>query len=148
MILPYWYKILIHFQKKGYFVNGLTLPYLIGARTILEPGEKLLTVRGILNEINNIQLPVSVTLIRFNTISEYLVGLIKIHEVEHKHLFRHFNHLLVSDHSFPHDEQFDVVCSLMEIMYQPTVDTAHYSKIDGTWGAFSKDDLQHLSEVK
>lgn len=40
----YWFKLLNHFNQKGYINNGLTLPFIIGSRSVIEPKESLQTI--------------------------------------------------------------------------------------------------------
>lgn len=49
---PYWYKLLDVFERKRYFWNGLTIPFIIGSREYTRPYEYQQTIGDLIEEIN------------------------------------------------------------------------------------------------
>ncbi len=49
----YWYKLLTHFERNGYFENGLTIPFIIGSRKFIEPEQRIQTVQELISEFSN-----------------------------------------------------------------------------------------------
>lgn len=47
---PYWIRVIRHFLAKGYYQNGLTLPFLFAARTIVEPDQPLLSIAAFVQD--------------------------------------------------------------------------------------------------
>jgi hypothetical protein len=45
-LYPTWYNVLQHFDNNGYFHNGLTLPFLIGASSTIYPVLPLITINA------------------------------------------------------------------------------------------------------
>lgn len=70
---PYWYKLLDLFERKRYFWNGLTIPFIIGSRQYIEPTEDLQTISDFIDKINSSEYYVSV--LKCNNIGEYVFSL-------------------------------------------------------------------------
>jgi hypothetical protein len=51
---PYWHKLLDLFERKRYFWNGLTIPFIIGSGQYIEPTEGLQTISGLIWGSTNI----------------------------------------------------------------------------------------------
>ena len=70
-----WFQVLTYFDKKGYFSSGLTIPFLLGANSIINLEGERLTVEEFFEEILDESLPQKITLQRCGNIGEYVIGI-------------------------------------------------------------------------
>ena len=70
----YWLKVLKHYEKRRYIQNGLTIPFLVGSRTIVEPLRVLLSIEELLKSFTNSIQPI--TLMKCQQLGEYVIGIL------------------------------------------------------------------------
>jgi hypothetical protein len=148
-LVPYWYRVLSHFEKKRYIVNGLTIPFLIGSRTIVEPGKKPETIRELLTSLS--ESTHAVTILRCGQIKEFVIGLLDNEtnsmRTQYKNMFKEFGNLLVVDDSFKNTTKFEDMVNMLEMEYEDRVQKQTFSKESGQWINFSTTDKIRLGEV-
>jgi len=143
---PLWLKVLLHFGFRGYFSNGLTIPFLLGARSILSPDEKPLTVEEFLSEIVDESLPIKISIQRCGNIGEYVIGIFD--KESPSALYRNFGNLYITDSSFSTTDRMDYIGSILIDHYQHKIDEGLFSINHREWGNYSKEEIDHLTELK
>lgn len=146
---PYWYKILKHFENNNYVQNGLTIPFLIGARAIVEPTESLFTIDELLDDIN--ESDISITFMRCGNINEYIIGLL---DTETENYIKQYpksydviGNIVCSDHSLNGITDLSGIAILLNGTYQDLLNNENYSKNNGDWGDFTSKEKLQLAEV-
>jgi hypothetical protein len=152
----YWFEVLKHFDNKRYFQNGLTIPFLIGSKTILSDDKDILTVEMFLNQIENKEIPSPVTMLKCGNLGEYVIGILDnetnrfIHQYKKNDncLYREFGSLVIVDDSFNGVNDFKEIKKILENSYQKIVDAKSFSREMGNWTIYSESDLEKLAEIK
>jgi len=142
---PYWYLVLSHFENKGYIHNGLTIPFLIGAREILEPQENLLTINELVNSIDTM----GGTILECPNIGEFVIGTVDSETLKFKSAYpKLLDNIIVTDNSLNAVNNLDELISHFETLYQDKLPNKEYSKNYGTWGYFTEIELTRIGELK
>lgn len=146
----YWYDVLSHFENKGYYNNGLSIPFLIGSRTILEPSEPLDTIEDFIMDISTSEYPI--TLMRCGWLKEYVLGILDSYTNDmrstYKNMYKEFGNLIIIDDSFAKLTTLEEIISELENDLSGTIKSGGYSKIAGEWTEFdSETDLVRLNEI-
>lgn len=139
---PYWYLILKHFEQKGYVHNGLTIPFLIGAKTILEPNKVVMTVSDFLNSVNYSSN--ELTVMFCGDIKEYVFGLSCN---EGNIVYPRIDNIIVTDNSFNSISTSEELIIELDSKYAELIESGSYSKNGGQWGYFEDEEIEHLKEV-
>lgn len=145
----YWYRALKHFEKKNYVSNGLTIPFLIGSRLIIEPANRLQTINELLMDISLSRH--TVTLMKCGYINEYVLGLLD-HETNsmrnsYKNMYKEFGSLLIIDNSFSNYVRLEDIIKDFENNYNDKIESQHFSKSNGQWKEFSSTSKIRLTEI-
>jgi hypothetical protein len=140
---PYWHRVICHFEKKGYIANGLTIPFLIGARTIVEPGQPMLSLDELMYEVSQY----GATIMKCPCLNEYVLGSLDQETEAVSEHYRKFDKLIVSDDSFSDKKNMDEVAIFLVEIYDPVISGNCYSKENGEWQGFSERDLNCLTEL-
>lgn len=141
-----WLKVLSHFDGRGYFSNGLTIPFLLGASTIITPDDELLSVEEFLSEILDESLPIKISLQRCGNIGEYVIGIFD--KDSPSELYRNFGNLYITDSSFSKIEGINGIRSILIQEYQNKVDEGLFSINHRDWGNYSDKEIDRLTELK
>jgi hypothetical protein len=145
----YWSKVLSHYERKRYYNNGLTIPFLIGSRTILEPHEKSQTVSEFLNDLRSSNQ--CVTMMKCDTLKEYVIGLLdsetNLMRKQYPKLYNELGSIIITDGSFAGVADFQDIITRLEDDYNEMIKNQTFSKDIGQWGYFSKVDQSRLNEV-
>ena len=141
-----WLRVLSHFDGKGYFSNGLTIPFLIGANSIISPDNEILSVEQFLHEIVDESLPIKISIQRCGTIGEYVIGISD--KDSPSELYRNFGNLYITDSSFSKMDTIEKIKSILIEDYQNLVDDGLFSINRRVWGDYSEEDKEHLEELK
>src|SRR4051812_38514295 len=103
MTKPYWYRLLEHYEKKRYFSNGLTIPFLIGSRILIEPGENLLSIGQFILEASGTPIPKPITIIKCGNIGEFVIGILDTEtdaiRKQYSNLYKEIDNLIFTDSS-------------------------------------------------
>ena len=149
--MPYWYDVLSYFEEKGYYNNGLTIPFLIGSRTILEPDEPLDKIGDLLSEISESGYPI--TFMECNCLHEIVLSILDSYTLEmrkvYPNMYREFGDILIIDDSFTQKKELNEIIIELENKLSQEIENGNYSKIGGEWMPFDSDtDLVRLNEMK
>ena len=147
--IPYWVKLIRHFDIKGYFINGPTIPFLIGARKHIEPKSELLSIKDLFDEINRFSTPV--TVMWCNDIKEYVWGILlaetNMYRLQYPEMYRELGNVVVTDNSFG-TLGGNALVDEMEGLYNDKIKNGYYSKNNGIWGDFFPKEVERLKEIK
>lgn len=142
---PYWHLVLSHFENKGYIHNGLTIPFLIGSREILEPQENLLTINELVYSIG----AMGGTILECPNIGEFVIGTVDSETLKYKSAYpKLLDNIIVTDNSLNTVNNLDELISHFETLYQDKLPNKGYSKNYGTWGYFTEIELTRIGELK
>ena len=145
--IPYWIRVLNHFENRKYIQNGLTIPFLIGSRAIIEPGIQLFTVREFFEDFLKSECPISI--MRCNNINEYIIA--TVDQISWSWMnntpnpYREYN-FIVTDNSFDKfifEEIIDELCGI----YNDKLKSFKYSKYEDVWNGFSEIEIERLLEI-
>lgn len=147
-----WFQVLIHFDRKSYFSNGLTIPFLLGANSIINPDDKRLAIDDLFEEIIDESLPRKISLQRCGNIGEYVIGIFDNESVGYlyreKPLYKQFGNLYITDNSFSAIDNSDTIKSILISEYQNLVDSELFSINQREWGDYSEKEKSQLEELK
>jgi hypothetical protein len=143
--IPYWIWIVRHFLKKDYVYNGLTLPFLIGARTIVEPGLPLLTIAEFVQQAATH--PAGTTIMHCGNIGEYVFAEMDVESRKHAHYYLNLGEFYFIDHSFERIHDLAELTNRFTALYADLLQQQRYSRESGQWVPFFSIDLQRLQEV-
>lgn len=139
---PYWYKLLDIFERKGYFWNGLTIPFIIGSRQYIQPTEDLQTIGDLIDEINSSEYYVSV--LKCGGIGEYVFSLSNESD---KNIYGGVDNIVVIDSSFKNEVSSNEIINELELKYADLINSEAYSKTDGEWGGYTEKEINRLQEI-
>lgn len=146
----YWYRVLSHYEKNRYYQNGLTLPFLVGSRTLVEPDHKLQTLRELLSDMRTSQ-ERRVTMMRCGYLKEYVFGLLdhetNLMRAKYPKLYKEFGCLIITDDSIHGISSIDGLADSLESEYLSVIEKRTFSKENGKWGEFSSTDRRRLLEL-
>jgi hypothetical protein len=134
----YWHKLLTHFYNKNYFRNGLTLPFIIGSRTIIEPDKQIQSVTELLTEIKNSNTYLSI--LKCGYIGELVFS------ISNKTDFEIYD----IDSSYTNKINFTEFCILLEKQYSELIKNSLFSRNSfGAWENYTAEkDIPRINELK
>ncbi|MFH6958523.1 hypothetical protein ACHRV1_14065 [Flavobacterium aquidurense] len=141
-----WLKVLSHFDGKGYFSNGLTIPFLLGATSIISPEDEILSVEEFVSEIIDESLPIKISIQSCGNIGEYVIGIFD--KESPSELYTNFGNLYVTDSSF---SKIDTIYTIRKVLvddYQNKIDDGLFSIHNREWGNYSQKNKDRLAELK
>lgn len=142
--LPYWSVLLRHFENKCYIHNGLSIPFLIGARKRMEPNTPLLNISDLVNSINE----VGGTVLECPNIGEFVIGSLDAETLKYKSAYTKCIHnILVTDNSLNAVNNIQELISHFEQRYQENIDNCEYSKNNGNWTDFTEIEEFRINEI-
>ena len=141
---PFWFQILKSFYENDDYYNGLTIPYLVGASTIITPDKPLTTINDVLTEAQNINLPHMVELL-FCEIEEEFV--LRIYEKENlialDELHKQYDNLIITEESLAYLSLEEVINELYNL-YQDYIVNFKYKKENGIWVSYNNFDTKRI----
>lgn len=142
--LPYWSVLLRHFENKGYIHNGLTIPFLIGARNRMEPKTPLLDISELINSINE----VGGTVLECSNIGEFVIGTLDTETIRYKSSYpKCIGNILITDNSLNKVDNLQELISHFEQRYRVNLDNCEFSKNNGKWTDFTHIDKKRIDEI-
>ncbi|WP_343321565.1 hypothetical protein [Sphingobacterium multivorum] len=138
----YWHILLCHFEKQGYFHNGLTLPFIIGSRSILEPNEPLESIKDF---FENVKLTgIYLNVIKCDGIGEYVF---RIGDIDDMNIYDTKGLLIIPDNIFETCIEVDEIINQLDNEYSSYIEQGTFSKNGGSWENYSKKELKEILEV-
>jgi hypothetical protein len=144
MAHKYWYRLLTHFYDKKYFVNGLTLPYIIGSRTILEPNNSVQTIEDFFHEVKSENVYLSV--LKCGGIGELVFSISNKSDFD---IYGGFENIVDIDGLFENYNNLHDFSNYLKDKYGDIISQENFSRnYFGKWERFTiKKDLPRLSEL-
>jgi hypothetical protein len=144
MINKYWYRLLTHFYEKKYFTNGLTLPYIIGSRTILEPNNSVQTIEVFFDEVKNENVYLSV--LKCDGIGELVFSISNKSDFD---TYGGFENIVDIDGLFENYNNLYDFSNYLKDKYGDIISQENFSRNHfGKWERFTiEKDLPRLSEL-
>ncbi|WP_313258284.1 hypothetical protein [Sphingobacterium sp.] len=141
--IPYWQNLLKHFETKHYFINGLTLPFVIGPGCNINEQAALLTIEEVFKDFEESGEYINV--VKCDGIGEYVF---RIGNKEDAEIYPTKGFLIIIDDCFKNYPTIaDIVLHLND-RYSHLIEGGKYSKIQGVWGNFDELDIARIDEVK
>jgi len=148
---PYWYK-LISFWVNKQNRTGLTIPFIIGAKSYFEPNLKLDTVSKLLQDIKNSNIDATIVLNNCPDTGEYVLGINKqpysLNGTEFKNDFTGKTTLIATISTKMLGQNFDAIINSLEKKYSNCLGQKKYSRENGDWIEFSEYDINLINEAK
>ncbi|MBL0200396.1 MAG: hypothetical protein IPP81_09560 [Chitinophagaceae bacterium] len=107
-----WLDVLEYFLEKGYVDNGLTIPFLIGSKSVLEPDEPLQSIKEFITEISENEPPIS--LMSCGKVHHYILSPMDSYDIDMRHIYRNFGNLVIIDDSFKDAKSIDDIISELD----------------------------------
>lgn len=148
---PAWFKVLHHFYDNDYFENGLTIPFLLGAVSVINPDDKILSVEEFVLQAADESLPKKISLQRCSFIGEYVFGIIDIETLNYpygKAVTKQFGNICITDNSFSGITETADLKKILRDALQNLLDSDLYSKNQGKWGGYSATETARIKELK
>jgi hypothetical protein len=146
----YWVSVLEHFEKKMY-KHGVTLPFIIGARTIIEPDKPPQTVSDLLMEMINYP---AYTKLYFcsELLDEDIFSILDQGTIERGlNYYQKFGNIICIPHEvdrIPNISTNEQFCDFFTQKYGEIISNKPYSKNSGEWGDFTEDEKNLLFDLK
>jgi hypothetical protein len=148
---PLWFQVLCHFDDNNYFENGLTIPFLLGASSIINHNENILSVEDFFSQAIDESLPRKISLQKCGAIGEYVFGTIDEETINYpygKAITKQLGNICITDNSFLDILETDEVKKILIDESQSLLDSELYSKNHGDWGNYSDIEKLRLEELK
>ena len=137
---PYWYTLLSHFEENRYFTNGLTLPFILGSRSIIEPNLPIQSVEEFFKEVEDLGL-----YLKCGGIGE---NVFRIGDVEDIKTHGNKGIFIIPDFIVENcPSAYEIVKQLCE-ENMPHLRKNEFSKNAGHWENYSQDESEKLNEVR
>lgn len=123
---------------------GLTLPFIIGSRTIIEPDKVLQSISELLEEAKHLNIYLSV--LKCDYIGELVFSISSLTDFD---IYGGFENIVDIDGNFKEKINFTHFCELLENQYSDTINKSKYSRNSfGEWEYFTEEiDLPRLKEL-
>jgi hypothetical protein len=142
--LPYWYKLLTHFENKGYVQNGLTIPFLIGSLEIVDPNAKQWSIIEMTESLNYI----GCTILKCPNIGEFVIGSLEIEALKYrKYYHTPCDKIIVTDNSLDGVKSLAEITKLFIILYESLIADRKFSLNSGIWTYFTNIEWMRIKEV-
>ena len=138
----YWYILLQHFEQKGYFENGLTIPFIIGSRAIIEPEQPLQSIEELIEDIRSA--PGFVSVLDCGQIGAHVFRLTDKSEFN---IYGGIENITITDSSFHDANSISDVITDLNKLYAKHISSGSYSRKGGEWVAYDELDLPRLRET-
>jgi len=147
---PYWFKVIEHFEQKHYFTNGLTIPFIIGSRILVEPDQKMQPIEELFYEFNCSFKPL--TILKCGYLNTYVFSFLDTETKSYmqsssKELYKKIDNFYIVDDSFSSLNTTADIVKELEIEYEKPFRKNTYSKNNIEWEKFTPIDIKRLKEV-
>lgn len=146
----YWFEVLSHFEREKYFVNGLTIPFLIGSRSIIEPEREIQSISDLITDLINF--PKSTSIMKCGNIKEFVIGILDFEtnlliRNQYQGIHKQFGNLVITDNSFHNIQRIDKLILYFEDLYTNILNQKLFSKENGAWIYYNDSDKLRLNEI-
>ncbi|MDI5950213.1 hypothetical protein QLS91_16585 [Flavobacterium sp. LB2P84] len=148
---PLWFKVLCHFDDNNYFENGLTIPFLLGASSIINSSDAILSVEEFFLQAIDDSLPRKISLQKCGYIGEYVIGTIDKETINYpygKAIAKQFGNISITDDSFLEILDSNEVKKILIDESQNLLDSNLYSINQGEWGNYSDIESSRIKELE
>lgn len=148
---PLWFRVLCHFDDNNYFANGLTIPFLLGASSIISSDDESLSVEEFFFQAIDESLPRKISLQKCDNIGEYVIGTIDNETINYPYamtIVQRFGNIYITDNSFSDVIDSNEVKKILIEKSQNLLNSKLYSKNLGQWGGYSDTEKLRLIELK
>lgn len=141
-----WADIINHYTNKGYIINGLTLPFLIGSYNYSNT-ENLISLEEIISNLLNYEKPI--TLMLCPNIDEYIFNIMDLETFKVKKYFRQLDNIYITDGSLKDIKDVNELISFLDLRYYDVLEQNLFSKDDITlkWRELDNEEIDRLKEV-
>lgn len=139
----YWFKLLSHFENKGYIHNGLTIPFIIGSRRFIQPFAEIQDIEELINDFRTSGHFISI--FKCNSIGEFVLN---ISNENDKLIYGGFENFVFIDNSFSDIKSFEELNTYFKERYSEKIRKEQYSLNSGKWTYFTEIELKRLEEIK
>lgn len=151
-----WYRVLQHFEKEHYIVNGLTLPFLCGINTELHQDSKPKSIIEFINEVISNKTEFSISILKCPSLKEFVFGILDTHSLKvykmnlskGQEIYSKIENFYITDGSMQSVSNLDGLISLLCDEYGDTISNRKFSKIEGKWKSYSEIDKKRIHEIK
>lgn len=141
-----WLDVLEHFLEKRYVDNGLTVPFLIGSKSVLEPDEPLQSVKEFLTEISENEPPIS--LMWCGKVRHYILSTMDSYDIDMRVIYKNFGNLVIIDNSFRDAKSLEDIISELDTELSDEIKGGGFSRLAGGWHPYDADtELPHIKEL-
>ena len=144
---PFWFQVLKSFYENDDYYNGLTIPYLVGASTIISPDQPLMTINELITEAKNINLPHMVELL-FCEIEEEFV--LRIYDKENlvalDELHKQYDNLIITEESLDYLNLEEVIHEIYNL-YQSPIQKGLYNHGINKWLPYTDYDIKRIKKL-
>lgn len=148
----YWLSLLTYWVNTKHR-NGLSIPFILGARTIIDPNFKIdeNSVRDLLTEIRNSDINYIINFQHCENIGEYILGLNNplnsMDGLEIKNEWTRKTKIIATLNTSVLGKTFDEISKTLTDRYKDCLSKGNYSRNDFKWTTFSELDLKFINEV-
>lgn len=150
-MLPTWYRVLKHHYENDLYYNGLTIPYLLGASSIVEPNKPISTIYDFILEAQFHKFPYKILMLRCETDEEYVCRIFdeesKVDIYEPNSDYKAFDNLIVFDEFICH-MNIEKITNKLYKLYNHYLQKELYSVSNGKGTPFKNYEIQRISKLK
>ena len=151
-----WLKTLIYFGEKRYYKNGLTVPFLCGANTILCEDKTPLSIEDLILEICDISFSYDISILKCGGLGEFVFGTLdsyskKLYQdnlSKGREIYLKIDNIYVTDGSINNISNKSELSGFLEEKYNEKISNNLFSKNEGKWSDYVPKDLNRLNEIE
>ena len=145
---PIWFQVLKSFYENDEYYNGLTIPYLIGASTIMNPEKPLKSIIELLTEAQNMNLPHMIEFLFCEAEEEFVLRIYEKDKLSEMGEFdRLYDNLIITEESLA-ELNIEQVINDMYMLYQNPINKGLYKNKLKNWCEYSSYDIKRITKIK
>ena len=144
---PFWFQVLKSFYENDDYYNGLTIPYLVGASTIISPDKPLITINELITEAQNMNLPHMVELLFCEIEEEFVLRIYEKNKlVAMDELDRQYDNLIITEESLAYLDLEEVIHEMYNLYQEPILKKTYNFK-NNTWFPYGHFDIIRIKKL-
>lgn len=149
---PYWYKLILHWVKV-LGREGLTIPFIIGAKSLVSIGNEVTkkSISDLFSEIKNSDIKNTITLSYCDTIGEYVLGINNPNSPKVGSNIKNQNTgkttLITTTGIEVLGKSLDEISDSLVERYLLCLQQGEYSKIDLKWAKYSDSEIKMIKTI-